>query len=323
MVKPMASLSLDLDNQWAYLMNHGGTEWENYPTYLPTFVPYVLDVFQELDLKITFFIVGRDAMQEENKEYLKMIAQRGHEIANHSFKHETWLHKYSREAIEDEIEISHDLISKVTGKKPIGFRGPGFSWSCTVMQVLADKGYVYDSSTFPTFIGPIARKYYLKSSKLTEDQKKKRGDLYGKFSDGFRKLRPFFWPLQNRRPLLEIPVTTMPIFRIPMHMSYLIFLAGISPLIMKAYFNLGLLLCKLTGTRPNFLIHPTDLMGNDKISGMDFFPGMSIPTERKLELFKMVITSLGRKYTLVTMEDHALEFIKTQRKQYPENEFSH
>ena len=33
--KPLASLSLDLDNQWSYMKTHGDAGWEALPTYLP------------------------------------------------------------------------------------------------------------------------------------------------------------------------------------------------------------------------------------------------------------------------------------------------
>ena len=88
MNKPLASLSLDLDNQWSYMKIHGEEGWEEYPSYLDIFVPYVLKILEELDLKITFFIVGQDADFEKNHSMLRSLAEAGHEIANHSFKHE-------------------------------------------------------------------------------------------------------------------------------------------------------------------------------------------------------------------------------------------
>jgi Polysaccharide deacetylase len=58
--KRIASISLDLDNQWSYMKIHGDEGWDQYPSYLSIFVPHVLDVLDELNLKITFFIVGKD-----------------------------------------------------------------------------------------------------------------------------------------------------------------------------------------------------------------------------------------------------------------------
>ena len=84
--KPLASISLDLDNQWSYMKIHGDSGWEKFPSYLDAFIPYVLNILDELDLKITFFIVGQDAVLEKNKKYLRMIVEQGHEVGNHSFE---------------------------------------------------------------------------------------------------------------------------------------------------------------------------------------------------------------------------------------------
>ena len=40
------------------------------------------------------------------------------------------------------------------GRRPIGFPGPGFSWSPDLLEVLAERGYRYDASTLPTYLGP-------------------------------------------------------------------------------------------------------------------------------------------------------------------------
>src|SRR4030065_112277 len=104
MVRPAASLSLDLDNYWSYLKTHGNPAWEPYPSYLATAVPRA---------------------------------------------------------------------------RPRGFRGPGFSISEGVLETLIDLGYRYDASTLPTFIGPIARAYYFRASKLDAEERRRREALVG------------------------------------------------------------------------------------------------------------------------------------------------
>ncbi|MGS0525482.1 hypothetical protein ACU8V7_10075 [Zobellia nedashkovskayae] len=71
MSKPYLSLSLDMDNQWSYMKIHGEEGWEEYPSYLDIFVPHALQVLEELDLKITFFIVGQDAAFEKKSSVSK------------------------------------------------------------------------------------------------------------------------------------------------------------------------------------------------------------------------------------------------------------
>ena len=198
--KPIASHSLDLDNQWSYMKIHGDEGWDSYPSYFDIFVPHVLDILDELNLKITFFIVGRDADSEENKKYLRMITNRGHEVGNHSYNHESWLQTYSYEEIEKEIIEAEEAIVNATGQKPIGFRGPGFSWSFDLLKVLESRGYLYDASTLPTYLGPLARSYYFWKSGLSKEEKRARKELFGKFSEGFRKSKPYFWKLRPNIP---------------------------------------------------------------------------------------------------------------------------
>lgn len=304
MSKPYLSLSLDMDNQWSYMKIHGEDGWEEYPSYLDIFVPHVLKVLEDLDLKITFFIVGQDAAFESNHKYLKAIADAGHDIANHSFKHETWLHLYSKEEMKTEIDTAHDIIEKVTGKTPSGFRGPGFSWSRTLLEVLSEKGYKYDASTLPTVIGPLARAYYFSTSNLSKEEKEDRKEIFGKFSDGFRKLKPYYWQLKKEEKLLELPVTTMPVFRIPFHLSYLLYLSNISIHIAMLYLNIAIFLCKITRTEPSFLLHPLDLIGGDQIKSLAFFPGMNISSDRKIFIFNKVMRKLAKHFTLVDMNTH-------------------
>src|SRR5690606_21284201 len=111
---------------------------------LDVFVPYVLDVLTRMDLKITFFIVGADAAEEKNHAALRAIAEAGHEIGNHSFEHEPWLHLYSSSELQDEIARAETAIEGATGQRPIGFRGPGFSWSPDLLDVLCERGYLFD-----------------------------------------------------------------------------------------------------------------------------------------------------------------------------------
>jgi hypothetical protein len=302
--KPIASISLDLDNQWSYMKIHGDEGWDKYPSYFNIFVPHVLNVLDELNLKITFFIVGKDTENEENRKYLEMITERGHEVGNHSYHHESWLQTYSYEKIEKEIRDAEEAIERVTGQRTTGFRGPGFSWSKDLLKVLESRGYNYDASTLPTYLGPLARMYYFKKSDLSKEEKKARKELFGKFSEGFRKLKPYKWDLGNGKSITEIPVTTIPVFKLPFHLSYLIYLGNISIPLMKLYLNTAIRMCKITNTSISFLLHPLDLIGGDQIKELAFFPGMNVSSDEKVEVFKNVIQTLSRNYQMVNMSEH-------------------
>ena len=169
-----ASISLDLDNQWAYMKVHGDNGWDKFPSYFDRFIPHGIEILKKHNLKITFFIVGKDAEDKENGSILSEITQNNHEVGNHSYNHEAWFNLYSNDEIISELERTEEAIEKVTGQIPIGFRGPGFSKSNSLLKILKLKNYLYDASTLPTWIGPLARIYYFRQSDLSPEERKTR-----------------------------------------------------------------------------------------------------------------------------------------------------
>jgi peptidoglycan-N-acetylglucosamine deacetylase len=300
-----ASISLDLDDQWSYMKVHGDEGWETFPSYLHVFLPVVLNSLDKLDIKITFFIVGQDAAIEKNREVLRSIVERGHEVGNHSFHHESWLKTYSKEKIEAEIERAEEAILTATGKRTNMFRGPGFSWSNDLLEVLQKRNYIFDASILPTYISPLMRQYYFWKSTLSKEEKKSRKELFGSFKEGFYPLKPYIWKFENRNALLEAPVTTMPVFKIPFHQSYLLYISNISTGLMKMYLRFSIFMCKITKTSPSYLLHPLDLIGKDHVPSLAFFPGMNIKSERKLKIFETAIKILKDNFELLPMQKYA------------------
>lgn len=303
MTRPLASLSLDLDNKWSYMKTHCDPGWESFPSYLDVLVPRVLSFLETKDLKVTFFIVGQDAAIERNREALRSIASAGHEIGNHSFKHEPWLHLYSNEEIEAEIASAEEHIEQATGQRPLGFRGPGFSLSLPTLQILEQRGYLYDATTFPTFVGPLTKAYYFRSGNFTHEAKSKRKFLGGGLRDGLRPLKPYRWKIESSA-LVEMPVTTMPIFRMPIHVSYLVWLATYSKALALFYFRMALLMCRFRGIQPSLLLHPTDFLDDDDAPELWFFPGIDLPCEQKMELLSEILSLYVAQFNVVTIRQH-------------------
>ncbi|MGI8787244.1 MAG: polysaccharide deacetylase family protein [Pyrinomonadaceae bacterium] len=304
-MKPIASLSLDLDNKWSYMKTHGDAGWESFPTYLDCVVPRALEFLKERDLKITFFIVGQDAAREENTEALKQIADANHEIGNHSFNHEPWLHLYSKSELETEFERTEEAIANFTDQKLVGFRGPGYSLSPTVLEVLAEREYEYDCSTLPTYIAPLARAYYFfKSPEMSPEEREKRKKLFGKFSDGFQSLKPYKWQV-GEKSLVEIPVTTLPIFKTPIHASYVIYLSTFSKTLAKTYWRTAIEMCRASNTPLSLLLHPLDFLSGEDAPELKFFPAMNLPVEEKLKRVSDILEVFTNKFEVVNMREHA------------------
>ena len=307
-----ATLSLDLDNLWSYMKTGGDPAWQNFPSYLALVVPRILEYLDRHNLKITFFIVGQDAVLEKNQAALSSIAQAGHEIANHSFHHEPWLNLKSRSEILYELATSNRAIIDATGQSPEGFRGPGFSLSTSILEALLQQGYRYDASTFPTYLGPLARTYYFLTAKFDREQREQRKLLFGGFSEGRRPLNPYRWSLTGGK-LLELPVTTMPVLRIPFHLSYLHYLAGTSTPIAWAYFKISLALCRQTATAPSLLLHPLDFLGGDDVDTLKYFPGMASSSQTKLALIDRVLGYYVENFNVMPMRDYAGLITRAER----------
>lgn len=305
-----AALSLDLDNKWSYMKTHGDAGWESLPTYFDVLIPDAMQIMEQIGVRITFFVVGQDAALEKNREPLSQLAPAGHEVANHSYHHEPWMHRRSAMEINEELSRSEESIEAATGKLPRGFRGPGFVRSETITNALAARGYLYDASSLPTFIGPLARAYYFRSARLGQRERAERHDLFGQFSDGFNANRVHLIH-SNGRTLYEIPVTTMPGLRLPIHVSYILYIAALSPALAVAYFRTALAMCKAMGIEPSILLHPLDFLSGAQCPELGFFPGMDLDPAVKREVLTRVLLILTKHYAVVPLEEFVLSKPRT------------
>ncbi len=302
--KPLASLSLDLDNRWSYLKIHGDAGWEEHPSYLDIVVPRFLDIFRRRGLEITVFVVGQDAALPKNHAALRAIADAGHDIGNHSFEHEPWMNEATKEQVHAELARAEQAIEGATGVCPQGFRGPGFACSENILTALSERDYLYDASTFPTYMGPIARFYYFMTTRLDAEKKAERKTLFGGVRDGLRPVKPYKWTLGEAR-LLEIPVTTLPGLKVPIHLSYVLYLATFSPALAGAYFETAARVCRATGTELSLLLHPLDFLGGEDAPDLAFFPAMNVDSARKLPVVERALDILQRHFRVVSMAEHA------------------
>ena len=305
------SLSLDLDNKWSYLKTHGNDAWKDYPTYLPMVVPRILQFLERENLEITFFVVGQDAALDRNREAFSQLGESRHELACHSFSHEPWLHLYTEEQLHEELDKAEQSILRATNRRVDGFRGPGFSLSPLTLRVLRERGYRYDATVFPNLLNPLARAYFFATSDLSAEEKRKRKALFGSYKDALRPVKPFQWEIGDDT-LLEIPVSTMPLLKIPIHFSYLIYLAGYSFRLALAYLWVTIRFCRMTNTEPSLLLHPLDFLGHEDDEDLAFFPGMRTGRDRKDEILRKFFDRLLRHFEPVPMGRIADELVRDE-----------
>ena len=122
---------------------------ENPVDQVPESTRPILDLLDKYNIKATFAVLGTVA--EQHPELIKEIYDKGHEIASHAWSHKT-LHSLGKNAFEEEIKRSVEMLESITGEQPMGFRAPSFSidnstkWA---FDVLEKHGFEYDASIFP------------------------------------------------------------------------------------------------------------------------------------------------------------------------------
>ena len=150
------ALTIDVEDYWSILQR----DWLGVKDARPTDAVlrntrWYLQTFNEYNVKATFFILGEVA--QSFPHLIKEIANEGHEIAVHGFYHRQ-IFKLSRDEFKKEISDAKKLLEDLSGQQVIGHRAPAFSinkdtqWA---LEVLAELGFVYDSS-----ISPMAGKRY-------------------------------------------------------------------------------------------------------------------------------------------------------------------
>ena len=124
-------------------------DWESYPSRVEANTKRLLDLFDEMNVRTTCFILGWVA--EREPKLVAEIVRRGHEPACHSYWHRMITRLTPQEFREDTLR-SKDCIEQAAGERIFGYRAPTFSItekSSWAPEILAETGFRYDSSIFP------------------------------------------------------------------------------------------------------------------------------------------------------------------------------
>lgn len=304
--QPRASLSLDLDNLWAYLRTRGDQNWHAMPSFFDLAIPRLREFFAAQEWLITIFVVGQDLELTGHRALFESLVSAGHEIGNHSYTHRIDFHRLDTEAVVAELATTERLLESVGASRPSGFRGPSFRLSPAVIEVLAARGYTYDASTFPTVVGPLARRYLAKRSKTTPAPDQDHDGVFGSWRDGLRPLKPYRWR-SGDCTVMEIPVTTFPFARTPIHFTYINFIADKSPRSAEAYFAAALMACRLTGTAPSLLLHATDFIGSDDSACPRFLPGMKRTSGAKIAFLRQLLQRYYDQFDVMPLASFAAQ----------------
>lgn len=181
-------------------------------------LPRFAALFEKFNVKATFFTVGQDLLADpEGRRILGDLAKQGHEVASHSHTHPYDLVRLPRERIAFELDQAAQALAETSGALPVGFRAPGYEVNGTVIELLAEREYAYDSSTFPSI------PYYLAKASVMGAMKvmgRSSGSILGSprvLSAPTKIYRPSVANpyAKGNAPLLELPITVTPWLRLP------------------------------------------------------------------------------------------------------------
>jgi peptidoglycan-N-acetylglucosamine deacetylase len=106
-------------------------------------VPRLLGLLDHLGVPATFFIPGYIA--EHHPCMVEAIVARGHEVGLHGYLHEKLAHLTEPE--EEAILVRCiELLERLTGARPVGFRAPWFETNPWTADLLARHGLSYCAS---------------------------------------------------------------------------------------------------------------------------------------------------------------------------------
>lgn len=144
----MLTFDLDAETMWtardpAYakrpiLMSQGAYGWK-------VGMPRVLKLLERYGVHATFFIPGWVA--ERNEALVRDVVARGHEVAHHSYSHR-WIVSLSPEEEREEMQRGMDVLTRITGKRPRGWRSPAAEFSDITLDLIQEYGFDYSSNFF-------------------------------------------------------------------------------------------------------------------------------------------------------------------------------
>jgi peptidoglycan/xylan/chitin deacetylase (PgdA/CDA1 family) len=102
-----------------------------------TYTPQVLRLLAKYQVTAMFSMIGTEV--KELPAVARDVADAGHEIANHTWRHLN-LGKLASSAVTAEMDKATDAIHAATGIVPIRFRAPYGVWSATVLRHCAETG---------------------------------------------------------------------------------------------------------------------------------------------------------------------------------------
>ncbi|MFC7642960.1 polysaccharide deacetylase family protein [Streptosporangium lutulentum] len=144
-----ASFTFDVDAESAVLFGNPAAAASrlsvmSHQAYGPlTGLPRLLRILAEHRVRATFFVPGYTAHRHPGA--VRAIADGGHEIAHHGYLHES-LAEVDEAAEAEILDRGLAALAEVAGVRPVGYRAPMWELTYDSPRLLAERGFLYDSS---------------------------------------------------------------------------------------------------------------------------------------------------------------------------------
>lgn len=125
------------------------TNWDNFPLRVEKNTERILELFEMVGVRGTFFTLGWIA--ERVPALVRRIVESGHELASHGYAH-VRVHQQRRDEFKQDVVRTKKLLEDLGGCEVRGYRAASFSirkdtlWAVDVLQ---ETGHLYSSSIYP------------------------------------------------------------------------------------------------------------------------------------------------------------------------------
>jgi hypothetical protein len=213
----LAAISVDLDEIPNYFAIHGlpPPQGASAHAVYDVAIRRLESFARQHDLPLTLFAVGADMARDESARRLREMAERGHEIGNHSLDHRYDLTRLPLDEMRRQVESGVTVLEGATGQRPSGFRAPGYTITDDLVRVIEDAGVAYDSSVFPCPPYYLAKAAAMASIRLRGRRSRSVLDTPSVLAAPTRPYRMGARYFQRGSGLVELPIQVTRGVRLP------------------------------------------------------------------------------------------------------------
>jgi hypothetical protein len=286
-----AFVSVDVDTVDRHLQGYGVADAPACHLVYERAIPRLLDLAEQTGLRLTFFMLGRDANAQ--RALLRDIVRRGHEVASHSFTHPQPFRTLSDADLQFELGASRASLTAACGTEVVGFRAPAWDADERVLRMARAVGYRYDASAFPS-VAVLANRaaVLLRSGGESRAHAARQVLEMGGLGQLTGPTAVHEVALAAGEKLLEIPISVTPTLRLPVYhtLTYLL----------PEFAQRSLYRAVLRSGRPlSYVLHAVDALGasEDAVDPrLGRHPGMSLRLDEKLKRLRQTFSRIALDY---------------------------